>query len=114
MFGRYLKVEPVCSRCGTELHHHRADDAPPYFTMFIVGHVIIGALLALEKKFAPETWVHLVIWLPLTLVLTLWMLPRVKGALVAYQWALRMHGFGAGPDPAEPEVWPPTAGRKAP
>ena len=41
-------------------------------------------------------------WLPLMLIVSLWLLPRVKGALVGLQWALRMHGFG-GPDEAEGE-----------
>lgn len=105
LFGHYLKVEPVCAHCGSELHHQRADDAPPYFTMFITGHVIVAALLAVEKKFHPEVWVHLALWLPGTILLSLWLLPRVKGALIGLQWAWRMHGFGApvaGIDSAEP------------
>ena len=36
------------------------------------------------------------------LVLSLVLLPMIKGALIGLQWALRMHGFGAGPDPADP------------
>lgn len=100
LFGRYIDVEPQCASCGEELHHHRADDAPPYFTMLIVGHIIIGAMLFVEQSFAPEAWVHTAIWIPLTLALSLWLLPRVKGALIGLQWALRMHGFG-GPETAE-------------
>lgn len=106
MFGRYLKVVSACQACGTELHHHRADDAPPYFTMLIVGHLIVGGVLGLERMAAPSTFVHLAIWLPLTLVLSLMLLPLVKGGLIGLQWALRMHGFGAGPDPADPEPIP--------
>jgi uncharacterized protein (DUF983 family) len=94
LFRQYLKVADRCPACGEELHHHRADDAPPYFTIMIVGHIIIGGVLMLEQAYAPDTWVHLVIWCPLLLVLSLWLLPRVKGALVGLQWALRMHGFG--------------------
>jgi hypothetical protein len=33
------------------------------------------------------------IWLPLTGILTIGLLQPVKGAIVALQWALRMHGF---------------------
>jgi uncharacterized protein (DUF983 family) len=106
LYGRYLEVVPVCANCGEELHHQRADDAPPYFTMFIVGHVIIGGLLLLEQTLAPATWVHLVIWLPLTLFLSLWLLPKVKGGLVGLQWALRMHGFGGATDETDPEPQP--------
>ncbi|MCJ7599730.1 MAG: DUF983 domain-containing protein, partial [Methyloceanibacter sp.] len=42
MFRRYLKVADQCPSCGEALHHHRADDAPPYFTIAIVGHIVVG------------------------------------------------------------------------
>ena len=95
LYKSYLKVAESCPKCGEELHHHRADDAPPYFTILIVGHVIGAGILLLEQAYAPETWVHYVIWMPLLLIMTLGLLPRIKGALVGLQWALRMHGFGA-------------------
>jgi len=93
LFRSYLKVRDACPNCGEELHHHRTDDAPPYFTIFIVGHVIVGGVLALERALAPATWVHLALWLPLTLLGSLLLLPRIKGTLVGLQWALYMHGF---------------------
>lgn len=98
MFRAYLKVVDGCPRCGEQLHHHRADDAPPYFTIVIVGHIVVGGVLMLEQSLAPATWVQAAVWLPLTIILSLLLLPRVKGALVALQWALRMHGFGGVPD----------------
>ncbi len=102
IFRAYLKVNDICPNCREELHHHRADDAPPYFTMLIVGHIIIGGVLALEQSHAPPTWVHAVIWLPLLLIMSLALLPPIKGALVGLQWALRMHGFeGIDDSPAE-------------
>ncbi|MEQ9638990.1 MAG: DUF983 domain-containing protein [Alphaproteobacteria bacterium] len=98
MFGRYLKVSDNCGHCGEELHHQRADDAPPYFTIVIVGHIIVPGALLLEQSLHPPTWMHMVLWLPLTLILTLALLPCVKGAVVAVQWAARMHGFSGEPD----------------
>ncbi len=94
IFGRYLKVNAACPHCGEELHHHRADDAPPYMTIFVVGHVI-GTMMLLVEEFWPDApiWLHAMVWPTLTLMLSLWLLPRMKGALIAYQWALRMHGF---------------------
>ena len=106
LFPRYLKVADHCPACGEALHHQRADDAPPYFTMLIVGHVLVGGALSLERAFAPPMWVHMAIWLPLTLLMSLWLLPHLKGALVGLQWAHRMHGFGLGADPAEPDDVP--------
>lgn len=98
IYRAYLKVSDACPACGEALHHQRADDAPPYFTMVIVGHVVIAGVLALEKWSAPPSWLHMVLWLPLTVGLSLYLLPRVKGALVGLQWALRMHGFGGASD----------------
>jgi uncharacterized protein (DUF983 family) len=94
LYWKYLKVNDTCPKCGTELHHHRADDAPPYFVMTITAHVVVGGVLVLEKLYAPPTWVQLAIWTPVLILLSLWLLPRIKGALIGYQWALRMHGFG--------------------
>ena len=109
LYTSYLKVTDACGHCGEALHHQRADDAPAYFTMAVVGHIIVGGLLAVERAYAPPTWVQLAIWLPLTLVLSLGLLPVIKGALVAVQWANRMHGFGNEPDPAAPMTDPAAA-----
>lgn len=93
MFRSYLKVADNCEACGEELHHHRADDAPPYFTMFIVGHIVVPLVLVVEKLWAPALPVHFVLWTVVTLALTFALMPAVKGAVVGLQWALRMHGF---------------------
>jgi uncharacterized protein (DUF983 family) len=99
MFGSFLKVRDTCPVCGEELFHHKADDAPPYAVIFIVGHVVIAAMLSFEVAYAPPMWVHAAIWLPLTLIMALVLLQPVKGALVGLQWANRMHGFDTGADP---------------
>jgi uncharacterized protein (DUF983 family) len=93
LFARFMKVADRCPHCGEALYHHRADDAPPYFTIFIVGHLIIPLVLIVEKLWHPDLWIHAALWLPTTLLLTLLLMPRVKGAIVGLQWALRMHGF---------------------
>lgn len=97
IFGHYLKVEPHCAKCGLELSGHRADDAPPYFTILIVGHIIVPLMLILEQRYHPAEWVHMALWLPLTVILCLWLLPQIKGALIGLQWSRRMHGFGSEP-----------------
>ena len=99
LFRRYLKVADECSHCGESLHHHRADDAPAYFTIVIVGHVVVSLVLMVEVAYRPPMWLHAALWLPLTLALALLLLSPIKGTLVALQWALLMHGF----DPDEKE-----------
>jgi uncharacterized protein (DUF983 family) len=101
LFGKYLKVADRCDVCGEEYHHHRADDLPAYLVIFIVGHVVVGAFMGVERLVELNTWQHLAIWAPLTLVMTLALLQPVKGAVVGLQWALRMHGFSGKPDALE-------------
>ncbi len=94
IFGKFLKTTHVCAHCGLEIDGHRVDDAPPYFTIMIIGHIVIPGLLLMEKTWAPPQWIHLSIWLPFTIVSSLWLLPRIKGALIGLQWSRYMHGFG--------------------
>ena len=93
LFTGYLKIRHSCVACGEPFFHHRADDAPAWATILIVGHVLLSGLLAVENAFAPPLWVHWAVWPTVTLGLTLWLLPRIKGMIVALQWAKRMHGF---------------------
>ena len=97
LYFRYLKVAQTCSASGLALHHHRADDAPPYFTIFIVGHLVIPPMLWVEQAYQPHLWLHAALWLPLSVLLSLLLLPRVKGAVVGLQWLNGMHGFEATP-----------------
>jgi uncharacterized protein (DUF983 family) len=96
LFPRFLKVAEACDACGQELHHHRADDFPPYIVIFIVAHVVGTGILIAETEFeGTPLWFHLAVWPLLTVVLCLALLQPVKGAVVGLQYGLRMHGFGA-------------------
>ncbi len=93
LFGKYLKVQRECAHCGEELYHHRADDFPAYVVILILGHVLIPLVVEVEMRFTPPMWLHALLWAPLACLLTYLLLPRVKGAIVAYQWNKGMHGF---------------------
>ena len=99
LFPRYLKLTPECGHCGEALYHARPDDAPPYFVMLIVGHLLVPIALAIELSFAPPLYVTTPILATLACVLCLALLQPVKGAIVAIQWNFWMHGF----DPHEKE-----------
>ncbi len=82
LFRGYLRVVDTCSNCGAPLGSARADDAPPYFTIFAVGHIIIPGMFMVERAYRPPLWVHAAIWLPLTVILSLAFLRPIKGATV--------------------------------
>jgi uncharacterized protein (DUF983 family) len=95
LFGRFLKVTGACPVCGEEFHHHRADDFPAYLVIVVVGHIIVPMVLSVETHYAPSYWIHLALWLPLTLVMSLGLLQPTKGLVVALLWLAGMHGFEA-------------------
>lgn len=87
LYRSYLKVDPACAACGHDNAQYPADDAPPYFTILIVGHLVIAPLLAFPFILIwPLGWV-LGLTLPSLAALTLLVLPRVKGAVIGFHWA---------------------------
>ena len=82
VFAGYLRVVPECAHCGAQLGRLRADDAPPYFTIFIVGHLFIPPVLMIERIYEPPMWIQMVVWVPLFAIATTLLLRPVKGATV--------------------------------
>jgi uncharacterized protein (DUF983 family) len=90
----YLKVRESCPVCGEALHHQRADDGPAYLTILIVGHLMAPLIMWVFTTWRPDPLVLATVFSVGTVALSLYLLPRLKGALVGVQWAKRMHGFG--------------------
>jgi uncharacterized protein (DUF983 family) len=89
----YLKVNDHCAVCGQEFHHHRADDGPAYLTILFVGHIMGFMLHFVFVTFRPEPIVLFTIFSVGSIGLSLYLLPRLKGAIVGFQWAKEMGGF---------------------
>jgi uncharacterized protein (DUF983 family) len=93
MFYRYLKVSPRCPACDHDLDRYPSDDGPPYFTVLIIGHLVVVPFLVI---FAPLIWkVSPWIMIPAAIApivaITLLALPRVKGAVIGAHYALGVH-----------------------
>ena len=89
----YLKLRTECSVCGEDLHFARADDAPAYLTILLVGHLLAPFLHWSFVTYRPDPIVLAAIFCTGCVALCLYLLPRIKGMVVAFQWARRMHGF---------------------
>jgi uncharacterized protein (DUF983 family) len=91
LFGGFLKMRSHCPSCGLLLEPYRADDAPAYFTILVVGHIVVPLVLVLERYGnQPPLWFHALLWLPLSVLLALLLLPRIKGAVIALLWVHRV------------------------
>ena len=98
LFRAFLKPVDSCEACGETLHHQRADDLPPYIVITIVGHIVLAGYMMTDLVLPFTTWMHLAIWVPVTLLGAFGLMQPVKGGVIGLQWALRMHGFGGEPD----------------
>ena len=79
-FNGYLRVVPECTACHAPLGEVRADDAPPYFTIFVVGHIVIPLMFWMDYTYNPSVWTLAAVWLPVTTVMSLVLLRPIKGA----------------------------------
>ncbi len=95
LFDRFLHVADTCPACGEALHHHRADDGPAYLTLLVTGKLVMAVYMPVFLATQWPPWVMLAIFWTLAIVVSLSLLPRFKGAIVALQWARRMHGFSS-------------------
>jgi len=98
IFSAYLKVNDACPVCEENLSLHRADDAPPYITIVLVGHLLMAVLLHLEMAWRIPGVVYIYTLVPLAVILPMLLLPPIKGVVINLQWANRMHGFGGDDD----------------
>ncbi len=95
LFEGYLKVRPSCPACGEDFTPQRADDGPAYLTILIVGHLMAPFIHIVFTTFRPAPLVMATLFSTVCVGLALVLLPRLKGMVVAIQWARRMHGFGS-------------------
>jgi uncharacterized protein (DUF983 family) len=100
LFQGYLKVADHCPSCGEAMHHQRADDGPAYLTILLVSHLGAPILLASFIAWRPSAMTMIMTFGLGAIVLSLLLLPRIKGAMIGLQWARRMHGFGDAAEPA--------------
>jgi uncharacterized protein (DUF983 family) len=90
LFEGYLKIRCPCEVCGTDNTIYPSDDFPPYLTIIVVGHVVVPAFVWVDHAYEPPIWLQTAIWLPLTAVLCLVLLPLMKGATVGLCWATNL------------------------
>jgi len=86
LFEGFLKVSPSCEACGFDLSSADSGDGPAVFVILVGGFLVAFAALFTEIAFRPPIWVHMVIFLPLTVVVCLGLLRPFKGAMLAAQF----------------------------
>jgi uncharacterized protein (DUF983 family) len=92
LFRGYLKQVENCEACGERFGHIRADDAAPWGTIILVGHVFLPFAFMVDVDFMP-LWAAMTMWAVLFSALSLAVLPRSKALFLAILWQTRAPGY---------------------
>ena len=86
LFKGFLSLKPQCEVCGLEYAFADSGDGPAFFVMSIVGIVVVALAMWVEFAYEPAMWVHMALWLPLIVVLSLGLVRPSKGVLISLQY----------------------------
>jgi len=87
LFSGFLETAPKCENCGLDYSFIDSADGPAVFVIFFVGVIVVGLAFFVEFTYQPPYWLHLLLWIPLILILSLGMLRPLKGLMIAQQFA---------------------------
>jgi len=89
LFGGIVRFAPKCGKCGLDFGQFNVGDGPAAFLIMIVGALVTIMAVVVQLKFEPPFWVHILLWVPVTLGLVLGLLRIAKGALMALEYRNR-------------------------
>ena len=96
LFASYLKQVEACSNCGAEFGRIRADDAAPWGTIIVVGHIFMPLMFFISLDAFMPFWAGVTLWAALFAGLSMALLPRSKGLFIALLWSTRAPGVNNG------------------
>lgn len=101
LFAGPVAFAPRCPACGLDYSAFNVGDGPAAFLTLIIGALMLGLAMALELTLRPPIWIHVILWLPLTIAAVIYGLRLAKGALLAleYRNAAREGRIAGGRDP---------------
>lgn len=86
LFSGLLTPAQGCERCGLDYSFIDSGDGPAVFVILIVGFIVTAFALALQTAANPPLWLHLLLWVPIVIALSLWGLRISKAILIALQF----------------------------
>ena len=89
LFSGLLTVVERCPECGLDLRGHDAGDGPAVFVILGLGAIVMMLVFWVEFRFEPPWWVHVLLWVPITVGLAAWLLRILKSWLIHQQYVHR-------------------------
>jgi uncharacterized protein (DUF983 family) len=86
IFDGWIRFAPRCRACALDLTQFNVGDGPAAFLTLILGTIVVTMAIIVEIKFHPPLWLHMLIWIPVTLAGVIWSLRLAKAALLAAEY----------------------------
>ncbi len=94
LFKSVVSFADRCSSCDLDYSRFNVGDGPAAFLTLAIGTVLAILAIVVDQWFHPPFWVHVILWVPLTIGMVLYGLRIAKGMLliVEYQRSAREAG----------------------
>ena len=92
LFAGWIRFADRCRACGLDLTRFNVGDGPAAFLTLIVGALVVILALWLQLAAEPPWWVHLILWVPLTVLGVIFGLRVSKAALLQSEYRNKAGG----------------------
>lgn len=82
LYAGVARFAPCCPACGLDYSGYNVGDGPAALLTLLIGTVILIAALFVEFTFTPPFWVHILLWVPITIAAVVWSLRVAKAGLL--------------------------------
>lgn len=89
MFSAATKFSNNCAICELDYTGFNVGDGPAAFLTMGVGALVIILALLFDTAVRPPFWVHVIIWVPVTIAMVVGALRVAKGALLVSEYRNR-------------------------
>lgn len=86
LFAGWVKFSGSCNACGLDYTRFNVGDGPAAFLTMVVGAVIVMLAVWLQLVAEPAWWVHVILWVPLTIAGVIGGLRLTKGWLLVTEY----------------------------
>jgi|MEHZ01.6.fsa_nt_MEHZ011604671.1_7 uncharacterized protein (DUF983 family) len=93
LFTGSLDFRDACSHCELDLTPHDTGDGATVFVVLILGALTVILAFWLETALEPPIWVHLLVWIPVISILSVFMLRPFKGILIGLHYKNLRHKY---------------------
>ncbi len=87
LFAGMTRFAPRCTACGLDFDQFNVGDGPAAILTLVVGTLVLVFAIWLQLAAEPAWWVHVLLWVPLTVLGVVGGLRITKGWLLAREYA---------------------------